>query len=92
MLTQRQAVRDAQRANTDPPPPDPAELQTVVITSGGAEVAVTGPPAREFIPASLALPIAPQAAPPPVQMSVDDRNKIRRFEALRRLRDEELIT
>lgn len=93
MLTQRQAIRDAERAlATPPPPPDPAELQTVVISSGGAQIPVTGTPAREFIPASLAVPVLPPAAPAPVQMSVDDRNMIRRFVALRRLRDAELIT
>jgi hypothetical protein len=71
--------------------------QPAVLNAPAAEAAMAARPAedsrmREFVPASLQAPRTVRDAMPGVTLSAGDRNVIQRFDALRRLREADLIT
>jgi hypothetical protein len=72
---------------------DPSAMETqetVIISSATAPPVLEG---REFIPASvIPLPQPVRPGPGELPMSAGERNVIQRFETLRRLQDENLIT
>ncbi len=75
--------------NDSPPTPDADE--TVIISSESPVPQMT---AREFIPATAMPPVSQEAVPAlgQIPLTAAEKNVIRRFETLRRLQAEDLIT